>query len=261
MQDSSIEWTHHTFNPWRGCTKVSAGCRNCYAENQDRRFGGDHWGAGKPRMTHGVEHWKEPFRWDRRAQAKNARHRVFCGSMCDVFDAEGYSNERVKLWRIVRATPNLDWLLLTKRPENIASMLPVDWGMGYPNVWLGATVENAEMAALRVPILQELPAAIRFLSVEPLLEPIDHLPLGGIDWAIVGGESGARARPMQLEWARSIRDQCVAAGVAFFFKQWGTFGLDESGEHLVRLGKKHAGRLLDNRTWDEFPDAQPNRAA
>lgn len=253
MEDSKIEWTDHTLNPWIGCTKISPGCRNCYAAAQNRRYRGDNWGPDKPRRLLGADNWKKPMRWNRRAAREGTRMRVFCGSMCDVFDEAGPADERLRLWALIRATTHLDWLLLTKRPENIASMLPPDWGEGYPNIWLGTTVENAEMAAKRIPILRALPATVRFLSVEPLLGPIEDLDPVGIDWVIAGGESGPAARPMTLEWARSIRDQCVRADVAFFFKQWGTFGLDDDGGALVRLGKKKAGRELDGRTWDQFP--------
>jgi protein gp37 len=261
MEDSTIEWTHHTFNPWIGCSKISAGCRFCYAEARDRRFGFDLWGPDKDRALMRPGYWREPLRWDLRAEKTGSRERVFCGSLCDVFDEAAPSEERLRLWALIRATPNLDWLMLTKRPENIASMLPPDWGDGYPNVWLGTTVENAEMAEKRIPILRALPATVRFLSIEPLLGPIDDLELEGIDWVIAGGESGSGARPMKPEWVRSIRDQCLRTDVAFFFKQWGTFGLGDDGTALVRLGKKKAGRELAGRTWDEFPIRRRGRSS
>jgi protein gp37 len=251
-KDTLIEWTHHTFNPWTGCTKVSPGCRHCYANSINKRFGDDNWGPGKPRKLASERYWTEPLKWNRDAARRGVRERVFCASMADVFDPEAPAGARDRLWALIRATPNLDWQLLTKRPELIAGNLPSDWGTGYPNVWLGATVENQEYASIRVPILTRIPAVVRFLSVEPLLGPIDLLPLEGIDWVIGGGESAAAARPMLPDWLRVIRDRCVDADVRFFFKQWGTHGPDESGE-LVRLGKKLAGRELDGRTWDEFP--------
>jgi protein gp37 len=161
-------------------------------------------------------------------------------------------------------TPNLDWLLLTKRPENIAGMLPPDWGEGYPNAWLGTTVED-ERVAHRIDALRAVPAAVRFLSVEPMIGPLElRGRLDGIGWVIVGGESGAKARPMALRWARNVRGACVEAGVAFHFKQWGTWaphvhtGRGErflDGDFYGRGTKELTGRELDGRTWDEFPEA------
>ena len=251
-KDTTIEWAHHTFNPWWGCTKVSAGCHHCYAESWDARFGGDHWGPGKPRRLASEKYWAEPHKWNAAAEREGCKQRVFCASMADVFDAEAPAEALDRLFELIRATPWLDWLLLTKRPERIRSSLPADWGGGYKNVWLGVTVEDQGAANTRIPLLVEVPAAVRFLSIEPLIGPIDNLQLDRIDWVIVGGESGPRVRAMQPSWVRSLHDTCSTAGVAFFFKQWGTLGPDESG-NLIRLGKKRSGRQLDGRTWDELP--------
>lgn len=321
-ENSKIEWTHHTFNPWIGCQKVGPGCDHCYAETFDKRFGGTRWGAHADRTRTSAANWRKPLAWDRAAAKAGERHRVFCASLADVFDnhASVMPEWRADLFGLIRATPNLDWMLLTKRPGNIAKMLPADWGAGYPNVWLGCTVVNQAEADRDIPKLLEVPARVRFLSMEPLLGPIDIIrpDLGGqfcgakcatrcqawgdeecpqhmspaIDLVIVGGESGPNARPMHPDWARSLRDQCNAADVAFHFKQWGEWevALDRdrddpdwranystnyidmgkskwlnlaggSGFHgerfcvMRRIGKASAGRMLDGRTWDQMPEA------
>jgi protein gp37 len=241
MEDSKIEWTHHTFNPWWGCVKVSPGCHGCYAEAMARRVGKQVWGAAASRWFFADKHWAEPVKWNREAEAASERHRVFCASMADVFEErDDLVPHRDRLWALIRATPSLDWLLLTKRPENIALMLPSDWGRGYDNVWLGTTVESRAYYG-RVAALAAVPARVRFLSVEPMLEAMPDLPLGGIDWVIVGGESGPRHRQMSVDWARQVRDRCLSARVSFFFKQWGG------------AQPKSGGRDLDGRMWDEFP--------
>lgn len=262
MRDSKIEWCHHTFNPWEGCTKVSEACKNCYAEALvDHRFGRAKWGRGQARRRTSNENWRKPLGWNRKAARHGVRERVFCASLADVFDAEVPHRWRADLWTLIRETPNLDWLLLTKRPRNIAEMVPVDWGDGWPNVWLGTTAENQRWADERLPLLLEIPAVVRFVSCEPMLEAVNFRPyLGhGLDWVIVGGESGAGegSRRMHPEWARSLRDQSLAANVAFHFKQWGDYGADGRW-----VGKKKAGRTVDGRTWDEFPNARTHfRAA
>lgn len=347
--NTNIEWCDHTFNPWRGCQKVSEACRNCYAETTAKRntrtLG--MWGSeasGGTRVVASKSMWKEPLKWDRTCgNYPNAkRPRVFCASFADVFedwkgpmvdsqgrtmfeccqcherwaeDMTGYDpsvednrpickkclspgpNEmamadvRRRLFDLIDATPNLDWLLLTKRPENIARMMPEyvrtspseNWffdpeeqkrrglthagphkstvsvsgvGVVRQNVWIGTTIEDQKTADERIPHLLRVPAKVRFLSCEPLLGPVDLRPkapdaysiLGKfystgtfdpsgmspatdrvlncfpkIDWIIAGGESGPGARPMHPDWARSLRDQCQAAGVPFFFKQWGEY--------------------------------------
>jgi protein gp37 len=247
--ETSIAWTDHTFNPWIGCTKVSEGCRNCYAAARDKRWGHDHWGPRALRQVTSASNWREPLRWNKQAQEEGRRHRVFCASLADVFDVEAPEGAREWLWEIIRVTPMLDWQLLTKRPGRVAALLP--WVSGaaakwsrqpWPNVWIGTSVEDQAAADLRIPPLLRVPAAVLFLSGEPLLGPVDlakHLrccrdhnrdgdcdrhPRGcpRIHWVIVGGESGAGARPMRLEWAQSLVEQCAAAKVACFVKQMGS---------------------------------------
>jgi protein gp37 len=241
-ENSKIEWCDHTFNPWIGCQKVSAACDNCYAEAWDHRFGGHRWGPGAQRTRTSIANWRKPIGWNKAAATAGARHKVFCASLADVFDNQVPDDWRADLWQLIRDTPNLDWQLLTKRPQNIPRFVPDDWenydggGYGYPNVWLGTTVENQAEADRRVEALVEYPAVAHFLSCEPLLEPvvIPKTWLGrrdpkrhkgtawdwtGINWVIAGAESGPGARPMDPDWARDIRDQCKAAGVPFFMKQ------------------------------------------
>jgi len=288
--NSKIEWTDHTFNPWIGCTKVSTtctgggGCDNCYAEVSTparvlRSQGAETWGTGAPRMRTSAANWKMPLRWDAQHAAFFAQHRrrqrVFCASLADVFDNAVDPQWRVDLFNLVLSTPHLDWLLLTKRIGNAARMIeetlpdnmkalppehPVAWP--WPNVWIGATVVNQAEADRDIPKLLAVPAAKRFLSMEPLLGPVNISqvpdPRGGIclkpmcglrwvslgngrvgcrpeaankiDWVIVGGESGPGARPMHPDWARSLRDQCEVADVPFLFKQWGEWGEPDSIE-------------------------------
>jgi protein gp37 len=218
--DSKIQWTDHTFNPWWGCAHVSPGCLNCYAEDLAARYGFDAWGARGHRRMLGDGNWRDPEKWDRKAAAAGERARVFCASMADVFeDRPDLDAPRARLWDLIERTGWLDWMLLTKRPENIARMIP--WGDNWPsNVWAGTSVEDQRRADERLPVLRAVPAT-RFLSVEPLLGPVALDP-EGIDWVIVGGESGPGARPMDLEWARAVRDTCQRADVPVFVKQLGT---------------------------------------
>lgn len=256
---SKIEWTDHTFNPWWGCEKVSPACKHCYAELFAKRVGQKVWGAGVERRLFGDKHWAEPIAWNVAAAKAPQRARVFCASMADVFEGLPSLNaQRARLWKLIESTASLDWLLLTKRPENIASMAP--WRDGWPaNVWLGATVENQQYADQRIPALLENAAKVRFLSIEPLLGPIDlRRYLADLDWVIVGGESGGSARPSNIAWVRDLRDQCVDAGVAFFFKQWGNHAPDAAGNLVRHRRKDH--RLLDGRTWDEFPTPRAGAA-
>lgn len=290
-KNSRIEWTHHTFNPWWGCAKVSPGCKNCYAESWAIRVGLDVWGTRSARRFFGDEHWSQPIRWNQEAEVARARRRVFCASMADVFeDRRDLDEWRKRLWPLIQDTPWLDWLLLTKRPESVGRFVP--WGREWPrNVWLGTTVELQDWATRRIPALLEYPAAIRFVSCEPLLGPLDlrpWLPVARrapaflrsenqhsndkrfVDWVIAGGESGPKARPMDPSWIHVLRDQCVSSGVPFHFKQWGHWrpsdGAQDSGVPTVRmrghngksvtmvkLGKKAAGRVLGGRIWDEIP--------
>ena len=243
-ENSSIEWTDHTFNPWIGCTKVSPACDHCYAERWAKRTGNDALWAGQRRRTTPAN-WRKPLSWDRKAGELGVRHRVFCASLADVFDNAVPEGWRSDLFWLIRKTPNLDWLLLTKRIGNARSRLPFNWLKNPPaNVWIGATVVNQDEADRDIPKLLAVPAAVRFLSCEPLLGPIgfeqivddcviDMLggewvpesepPVSwartGLDWVIVGGESGPHARRMDIEWCEQIADQCREAGVAFFMKQ------------------------------------------
>jgi protein gp37 len=225
--ETEIAWTDSTWNPIWGCTKVDPACAHCYAETFDRRVGGAHWGPKAERRLFGPGHWAEPAKWNRDAVKRGVRRRVFCGSMCDVFEDRMPAGELAKLWGVIRKTPQLEWLLLTKRADRIASSLPADWGEGWPNVWLGVTVGTAA-GLWRVPELQRVPAVVRFVSMEPLIERLPRFDLRGevgqhqgIDWVIVGGESGGGARRMEIEWAREQREQAHAAGAAFFMKQIG----------------------------------------
>ncbi len=222
MENSKIAWTDNTFNPWEGCTRVSPGCQHCYAEGQNKRFrGGRNWGPGAERRRQSETYWLGPPRWEHQAAAGGKRIRVFCGSICDAFDLEAPVNLRKRLFEIIRQTPHLDWQLLTKRPENIDKFLPRDWGQGWTNVWLGCTVEDRCRLDQRFPILRRIPARVRFLSCEPLLEDLGEVDFSGMHWVIVGGESGRSARPFDLGWARVIQLQCKAQGIPFFSKQLG----------------------------------------
>ncbi|WP_103018156.1 phage Gp37/Gp68 family protein [Alicycliphilus denitrificans] len=352
-ESTKIEWADHTFNPWEGCQKVGPGCDNCYAENRNARFAGGqaiNWGPGAPRRRTSASNWNKPLAWNKNADAFMAAHgrrqRVFCASLADVFDNAVDPRWRADLFALILATPALDWLLLTKRIGNVVPMLaelrhgndpdlPVLDMMPLPNVWIGVTIVNQEEADRDITKLIEVPAAKRFLSVEPMLGELDIMkwlqpytcadcghhgsvndcgpdgckkcseeaafdsgytckacgaddqsarascPNCGshrsyeedngfiwsseqrlIDWVICGGESGPGARPMSPDWARCLRDQCQAAGTPFLFKQWGEWLPDNQNPAIagpsgdtqgIRVGKKAAGRLLDSRTWDEFP--------
>ncbi|QYY34817.1 phage Gp37/Gp68 family protein [Ruficoccus sp. ZRK36] len=268
-KDSKIEWTHHTFNPWWGCIKVSPACNNCYAEAWAKRVGSKVWGPKAPRRFFSDAHWKEPLKWNREAEITGKRYRVFCASMADVFERKAELRaDRERLWDIIAQTPQLDWLMLTKRPQNIKSMAPWDDNSWPLNVWMGTTVENQHWVDKRVPFLAQSGARIKFLSCEPLLGHIDlsdWMKHNQIDWVIAGGESGAKSRPMSPQWVRSLRDQCQEYKVAFHFKQWGHWAPVElltseqketlmfDGFRMAAAGKKIAGRDLDERTWDEFP--------
>jgi protein gp37 len=357
MQNSHIEWTDHTFNPWEGCTKVSPGCTNCYAEARNQRFsGGENWGKGAPRRRTSIQNWKQPLKWNREAmnhrqclicgattdfgvhadgfceqcehQAEIVRPRVFCASLADWLDDEVPIEWLADLLKLIHDTPNLDWQLLTKRPQNwrrrveqvserfriAGDAIRMPWATSWlegdspENVWLGTSVEDQPRADERIPLLLSIPARVRFLSCEPLLGPLDLKPrpksdmclhcgggpndphpghpyrTKGIDWVICGGESGPGARPMHPDWARGLRDQCQVAGVPFLFKQWGEWwpeagsgftqwpeidrkrpllmpahpGREGTDQHQVMQcrGKSKTGRVLDGRTWDDFPKVE-----
>lgn len=277
MENSKIEWTNHTFNPWIGCAKVSAGCQHCYAERlMDLRWGRVQWGVEADRQRTGVGYWNEPLRWDREAAAAGTRPRVFCGSLCDVFeDRRDLDQWRTDLFALIRQTPNLDWLLLTKRPETAANWIKREPGAPLPNVWVGTSAETQEQADRRVPFLLRVPAVLRFLSLEPLIGPIDHLgecPACGqrrdlaarcfcagkptVSWIIVGGESGPTARPMAMLWVADLVRLCREAEVPLFFKQWGEFYEWPSAKfdpESYRVGKQRAGRSFLGRTYDAIP--------
>jgi protein gp37 len=246
-ENSGIEWTHHTFNPWIGCTKISPACDHCYAAEWDKRYeGGKHWGAKAPRRRTSASNWRNPVKWDLRAEKEGTRYRVFCASLADVFDNKVPEEWRADLFKMIAVTPNLDWLLLTKRPQNIKKFLPDDWGVhGYPNVWLGMTAENQEEFDKRIGGLLDVPAAVHFLSCEPLLGDIQlgHFAYG-IDWIITGGESGSHFRSANPDWFRSLRDQCAQHKIPFLFKQW---------EGKTQQEIKKLGRELDGKVWDEYP--------
>lgn len=273
MENSKIEWCHHTFNSHWGCVKVSPGCEHCYAEGFSKRTGHNIWGPAKTtdRRLFGDKHWAEPLKWNQKAKEAGERHRVFCASMGDVFeDHPQLVDARRRLLDLIVHTPHLDWLLLTKRPENVNWMIEQATGFSESSmwfhavgdhVWIGTSVENQEQADKRIPHLLEVPAAIRFLSCEPLLGHVNisgYLQRGrvidtvsayggtyyqppSIHWVIVGAESGHHARPMNEDWVRSLRDQCTISNVAFFYKQ------------NVVNGKKIGLPELDGRQWSEFP--------
>jgi protein gp37 len=233
-ENSKIEWTDHTFNPWVGCTKISPGCDHCYAEGWAKRSGQVKWGPHAERRRTIEAYWRRPLKWARAAREAMQdyeegmltlpprRPRVFCASLADVFDNQVPAAWRADLFDLIEATPELDWLLLTKRPENIAKMLEPKWDRALPlNIWLGTTAENQEQFDRRWPRLLENGAHVHFISYEPALGPL-RLPDVDYfqpDWLICGGESGHGARMMELGWARDIRDQCARRGVSFFFKQ------------------------------------------
>jgi protein gp37 len=220
-----IAWCDRTFNPWMGCFKVSQGCKHCYAETLTTKkmrldvFGPD---TSKRRRT-SEKYWRQPRQWSSAAYSRRVPSRVFCASLADVFeDARELAPWREQLWDVIHRTAWLDWLILTKRPENIVRMLPDEWDRnrwGYwPNVWLGTSIEY-NLTAERSSILTAVPAHVHFISYEPAIGPGDEIPLDGIEWMICGGESGPGYRPMDLDWAHSMRVRCHHANVPYFFKQ------------------------------------------
>lgn len=272
-ENTKIEWATHTFNPWWGCTKVSEACKHCYAESWAKRVGKDVWGPSADRRSFGDTHWQQPLKWNAAAIREGYRPRVFCASMADVFeDRAELDVHRARLWELIEATPQLDWLLLTKRPQNVARR--AGWGAEWPeNVWLGTTVELQKRAEELLPFLAAVPAKVRFISAEPLLGPLELKPWLGssINWVITGGESGPKARPASPAWFRSLHLQCMESDVPFHFKQWGDWAPGNGvnlprtktlriaaaadGTEMIRVGKKVAGRLLDGSAWDGLPRA------
>lgn len=306
---TAIEWTDRTFNPWWGCSRISPGCRNCYADQLAHRWGHDVFHLGGQHRMLSDATWRKPLKWNREAQEAGTPLRVFTASMGDVFeDHPQVTAARARLWELIDQTPWLRWQLLTKRPENVSAMVP--WKYTWPDhVWIGTSCEDQRRADERIPLLLQINAHVRFLSCEPLVEHVDLSPyLAGrtdvtnhhlaapegpaidglehvgdqrtrtarIHWVITGGESGPKARPMNPAWARSLRDQCRAADVPYFFKQWGEWvpsgyyvirsrpvagsvlvgePVDDLGHRIemTRVGKKRAGRLLDGHLHDAVP--------
>ncbi len=283
MNKTKIEWATAVWNPVTGCTKVSEGCRNCYAEGIANRF----WGERKFTDVRCL-----PYRLKQPAKLKG-HQRVFVNSMSDIFHNRVEYEFIKDIWSVMLANPQHTFMILTKRADRMAETVDLLLRDGFgvlPNIWMGVSAENQQAYDERAPYLLQTPAAVRFLSLEPLLSAIDLALLGTIphskpysivvskiDWVIVGGESGTRARPMHPNWVRSIRDQCQEANVPFFFKQWGEWQLTNEREEMRqdgnerltsidvpgaigyqkawfrRVGKKNAGRVLDGRTWDEYP--------
>lgn len=221
-ENSKIEWTDHTFNPWVGCQKVSPGCDHCYAEGWSKRSGMVQWGPHGERKRTSVANWKKPYKWNAEAKASGVRRKVFSASLADWLDNRADQEWRVLLARLIADTPDLDWLLLTKRIENFARLSP--WGSSIPfpsNVWLGVTAEDQERYDQRWTILSKIPATVRFISYEPAIGPIiDLYSMSALpDWVIMGGESGHGARHMEEGWAHYLRTYCAGLRIPFFFKQ------------------------------------------
>lgn len=299
MENSKIEWTDHTFNPWVGCQKVSEGCRNCYAERlMDGRFGRGAWGPQGTRQRTSAQMWRQPLLWNARRWAqcedcgwrgderevvreqmcprcggislRETRQRVFCASLADVFeDRPELKPWREDLFELMERTTNLTWMILTKRPE-LAAVVGA-WYEQNPHVWVGTSVEHQAAARLRLPHLEIVRAAVRFVSCEPLIGPVDLSGYEWLDLVIVGGESGPQARPMSSRWAREVRDFCQVNRIPFFFKQWGEwapvsqFGAEArfahrpvmvDGEMMARVGRGMAGHRLDGRLWRETPEVR-----
>jgi len=241
MSESSIEWTEHTWNPVTGCTKVSPGCKHCYAETMARRL----QAMRAPGYEHGFEVALHPNRVEQPLLRKRGTT-YFVNSMSDLFHEQIPDAFLDQVFDVISRTPQHTYQILTKRSERLPSYFA---NRPCPkNVWLGVSVEDRKYGVPRIDHLRQVSARIRFLSIEPLLENIGNIDLTGIHWAIVGGESGPKARPMKPEWVDAVRHQCDAQHVAFFFKQWGGWGADG-----VRRNKKANGRLLNGRTWDAYP--------
>jgi protein gp37 len=259
MECTLIQWAHHTFNPWFGCTEVGPECVNCYARVlMAERLKRCSWGRGAERVLTRAEAWKEPLRWNRKAKQAGERHRVFCASLADVFDEEVPDAWRDRLFEeVIMPSTSLDWLLLTKRPVKARNYLarfecPTS-GKLPQNWWIGVSV-GVQESDWRLDVLGNIPARIRFVSAEPLLGPLDLRPWllnGTVNWVIAGGESFQirhEPRAMQADWLRSLRDQCRDASRSFFFKQWGAF--NEAGEYV---GKRHIPPVIDSAEWLQVP--------
>lgn len=253
MKNSAIQWTTHTFNPWIGCTKVAPECKNCYAEEQqDHRYGRVKWGKGQPRHRTSETYWKQPLKWNREAADSAERLRVFCASLADVFDEEVDVNWRLDLFSLISQTPNLDWLLLTKRPAAAKRFLDYGGKEPYQNVWLGVS------AGVDPAPLLDIPATVHFLSCEPMLKPLDdeqaHITQK-FDWIIFGGESGKHARECKQDWIRHGLEFCDFYSIPAFVKQLGAnstfFGKPSDHgviEYQAELQDSHGGDISE---WPE----------
>lgn len=248
-ENSGIQWTDATFNPWVGCTHVSPGCENCYAEintftRAQRAKGRELWGAPGQRHMISEAKWAEVERWERSAATAGKPTKVFCASLADVFEGrDDLDAPRARLFALIERTPNLIWQLLTKRPELVHALAPVSWRSGFPtNVWMGTTVEDRQRRS-RIAWLVDLPCAVRFVSFEPLLESLGYVDLSGVAWAIFGGESGHKARPLQLAWIRDGVTNCRSFGVAPFVKQFGGKAFDDGHRFITKDG--HGGDWLE----------------
>lgn len=253
--NSGISWTHHTWNPWYGCDKVDPGCAHCYIHRSLIKLGKEPWGE----IYRAKTTWGDPIKWQKNAQAAGHAVRAFTCSLSDFFHVKA-DPWRDEAWKIIGLTPNITWLILTKRPSLIASRLPADWFDGYPNVWLGTSVCH-RAAYKNMDILRSIPCAVRWISAEPLLEDMSDINLGGFGWVVAGGESGsgqeylwdpeadwheelkhtAGRRTMKLEWARKMRDITKTAGLPFMFKQ-------------VTSANPGVGVNALGRVWHEYPD-------
>lgn len=260
MAETQIEWTDATWNPVAGCSIVTSGCTHCYAMEMTKRLeamGVEKYArltrkSGKRTIWNGVvredrESLLIPHRWRK-------PRKIFVNSMSDLFHERVSDEFILDVWQVMRETPRHNYQILTKRPERMAELVSDRVGDVLPNVWLGTSVENAQVLG-RVEHLRKVRAAIRFVSFEPLIDSVGAVDLERIHWAIVGGESGKSARPIREEWVDEIYTQCLSAGAAFFFKQWGTWGKDNK-----RRSKKANGREYRGRTWDEMP-AMPQAPA
>lgn len=242
-QNSTIGWTHHTMNFWWGCHRVTKECDHCYIGPIMRRGGYEPFDGPMRTLTC----WSNPARWNRAARRAGARHRVFTCSMSDFFH-QGADPWRAEAWGIIKACDHLDWLILTKRPGLARDRLPPDWGDGYPNVWLGVTCGHPE-SYYRLPILRDLPARVKFVSAEPLLDRLDFRPhLGWIDWIITGCERAGKGvrTAMDIDWVRDIDGQCAEAGKDHFFKQ----------AYVDERGAPCEEPLLDGRVVQDVPSGR-----
>lgn len=262
-ETTGIAWTDHSFNPWEGCQRVSPGCEHCYAETRNARFHPDakgkasHWGPSAQRLMRSEAYWREPLKWNAKAKEDGVRRRVFCASLADVFeDRPELVAPRERLFGLIEQCDGLDWLLLTKRPENM-TRLTSRWGDDWPrNVWAGTTMEDRARVVSRFSALAAVPAHVKFVSCEPLLQNLDACVVPEsiyssaitnlFDWIIVGGESGIAARPFHLEWAREVVAACRTTEAAVFVKQLGSYAY-ECGQRM-RL-RDRAG--ADPSEWPE----------